>query len=65
MATKAFTKDDVKFEARKRYGKPICIDMLDDAMKCDDLESAVMMIMLDSACWDSPTGCPFDTKVPA
>ncbi len=64
MATKVFTEDDVKREARQRYGKPICIDMLREAMACDDLESAVMVIMLDSAMWDSPTGNPFDLQLP-
>lgn len=56
-----FTKDDVVARAKELYpGKSICIDMLDDAMDCDDLESAAVTLVLDSAMWDSPTGNPFD-----
>lgn len=54
-----FTEEDVKREARRQYGKPICIDQLAEAMQQETLEEAVQVILLDSAYWDSPSGCPF------
>lgn len=56
-----FTKEELIAAARTAYGKPVCIDLVDDAMKCNTLEEGVSMIVLDSAMWDSPTGDPFDT----
>lgn len=56
-----FTEDELIAATKAAYRKPICIDMLKDAMQCDTLEDAVSMLVLDSAMWDSPTGNPFDT----
>jgi hypothetical protein len=57
-----FTEDELIAAAKTAYGgKPICVDMLADAMQCDTLEDAVSTLVLDSAMWDSPTGDPFDT----
>lgn len=56
-----FTEDELIAAAKARYGKPICIDLLKDAMQCDTLDDAVDTLVLDSAMWDSPTGDPFDT----
>jgi hypothetical protein len=55
-----FTEDDLIAAAKACYGKPICIDLLKDAMKCDTLWAAVNTLILDSAMWDSPTGDPVD-----
>jgi hypothetical protein len=56
-----FTEQDVIDVARAKYGKPVCVDMMDEAMLAETLDEAVLVIMLDSAMWDSPTGDPFDT----
>ena len=62
MAT--FTVEDVKAEARRQYGKPISIDYMEDAMQEPTLQDAVNVILLDSACWDSPVGNPFGDELP-
>ena len=49
---KAFTEEDVIRAAREEYGKPVCIDMLSDAMEEDSLEKAVEVIIIDSYYWD-------------
>lgn len=55
MAT--FTAEQVKAEARRQYGKPISIDMIDDAMREDTLAEAVQVIIMDSTFWDEgPAG---------
>ena len=56
-----FTKEEVISAAKAKYGKPVSIDLFDDAMTCDTLEEAALVLVLDSAMWDSPTGDPFDT----
>jgi len=56
-----FTEAELITAAKAAYGKPICINLLKDAMQCDTLEDAVETIIMDSAIWDSPTGNPFDT----
>jgi hypothetical protein len=52
MKQKTFTEQEVVTEARKQYGKPVCLDMLEDAMRQETLEEAVRVIVLDSAYWD-------------
>lgn len=54
---KNFTEEQVRAEARRIYGKPISIDMIDEAMREDTLEEAVQVIILDSTYWDEgPAG---------
>ena len=48
-----FTRHDVVAKAFEIYGKPVCVDMLDDAMLEPTLEDAVDVIILDSQYWDS------------
>lgn len=48
----AFTPEQVKAEARRQYGHPICINLMDEAMQEDTLEEAVLVIVMDSAYWD-------------
>jgi hypothetical protein len=55
-----FTQEEVIAEAKRRYGKAICIDQIDDAMQEPNFEDAVKTIIFDSAYWDSPTGNPFE-----
>lgn len=56
-----FTREEIIAEAKKRYGKPVCIDSIQDAMECETLDEAVNVILFESTMWDSPTGNPFDT----
>lgn len=59
---KHFTEQDVIDAARAQNGgKPVCVDMMDEAMLEETLDEAVLVIALDTAMWDSPTGNPFDT----
>jgi hypothetical protein len=48
-----FTKEEVIKAARKEYGSPVCIDMIDEAMKAKTLEEAVEIIVCDSYYWDN------------
>jgi hypothetical protein len=52
MQQKTFTEEEVIAEARRQYGKPVCLDFLKDAMMEDTLEKAVEVIILDSVYWD-------------
>lgn len=52
MHQKSFTEQEVIAQARKEYGKPVCLDMLSDAMREATLEAAVEVIITDSAYWD-------------
>jgi hypothetical protein len=47
-----FAKEDVIKMAKEKYGKPVCIDHLKDAMECDTIEEAVEVILVDSYYWD-------------
>jgi hypothetical protein len=58
-----FTRDEVIATARQCYGKPICIDSIDEAMQQDTLGEAVMLILLETAMWDSPAGDPFYNSI--
>jgi hypothetical protein len=49
----SFTKEQVIKTAAEKYGKPVCIDFIDDAMRCETLEEAVELIITDSYYWDS------------
>jgi len=54
-----FTEQDVIDAVRaKSNGRPVCIDLMDEALLADTLEEAVQVILLDMAYWDSPTGSP-------
>lgn len=46
------TEDEVIKEARRRYGAPVCLDLLEDAMSIGDFEEAVEIILIDSYYWD-------------
>jgi len=58
-----FTKEEVIATAKQCYGKAICIDSIDEAMQQATLGEAVMLILLESAMWDSPTGDPFYNNI--
>jgi len=59
-----FTEQDVIDAAKAKYGvKPVCVDMMDEAMLAPTLDEAVIVILLDTAMWDSPTGNPFDVEI--
>ena len=47
-----FTEKQVRETARQIYGKPICVDMLNDAMCEETLADAVEVIIIDSQFWD-------------
>lgn len=59
----SFTREEVIAEARRRYGKAVCTDCIDDAMQEDTLAGAVMTILIDTVMWDSPSGDPFDKEI--
>ena len=47
-----FTEEQVIELAREMYGKPICLDMLKDAMMKETVEDAAQVLIIDSAYWD-------------
>lgn len=47
-----FTEEDVIKAARETYGKPICTDLIKEAMLRDTLEEAVDILLFDSMFWD-------------
>lgn len=47
-----FTEEEVIALAKKKYGKPVCVDHLSDAMMCDTLEEAAQTLIDDSVYWD-------------
>lgn len=47
-----FTKEQLIAEARRQYGKPICLDMVADAMAEETLREAVEVLIIDSLYWD-------------
>jgi len=55
--------DAVIAEAKRRYGKAVCIDMIGDALEEDTFNDAVQMILMDSVMWDSPRGDPMDPDI--
>jgi len=55
-------RDEVIAEARKRYGKPICLDEIEDALLCETLEEAVSVLLIDSAYWDGQADPPIDEE---
>jgi hypothetical protein len=48
-----FTREEVISEAHRQYGKPVSIDMIEDAMAEETLAEAVSVIVIDSEYWDS------------
>lgn len=58
-----FTEDQVVDEASRRYGGPVCVDTMEEALSKDTLNEAVMDILLDTVWWASPTGNPFDEEI--
>lgn len=59
----SFTREDVISEARRRYGKPVTVDLIKEAMGEDTLNDAVTLILVDSVMWDSPSGNPMDEEI--
>lgn len=47
-----FTEEELVKAASKKYGKPISVDMLDDAMTQPTLEQAIEVLIIDSVYWD-------------
>lgn len=58
-----FSQDQVIAEARRRYGGPVCLDCLGEALEEETLQAAVDMILLNSVYWDSSTGNPTDPEI--
>lgn len=48
-----FTEEEIIKAALKEYGRPVCIDMIEDAMKAKTIEEAVEIIVCDSYYWDN------------
>lgn len=46
------TREEIIKEARKRYGAPVCVDFINDALEADSFEDAVEVIVTDSYYWD-------------
>lgn len=59
----SFTREQVVAEAHRRYSKPVCTDCMDDALREETLDAAVMTILIDTVMWDSPRGDPFDQEI--
>jgi hypothetical protein len=57
-----FTREQVIEGAKAQYKKQICIASIDDAMREHTLENAILVILMDSCMWDSPSGSCFDTE---
>jgi len=47
-----FTEEEVIYEIRKTFFEPMCMDMMEDARKCDTLKQAADTIIIDSALWN-------------
>ena len=58
-----FTAEEVKQLASTYYGKAICCDLMEDALKEPTLNDAVSLILLDTVTWDSPTGNCLDKEI--
>jgi len=58
-----FTREQVIAEATRRFGRAVCVDQIDDAMREETLEEAVDLILVDTVMWDSPSGNPFDEDI--
>jgi hypothetical protein len=48
-----FTEAELVDLAHKQYGKPISLDMLEEAMKYDAIEEAAELLIIDSQYWDN------------
>lgn len=47
------SEDDLVDMALEQYGRPICTDMLDEAMKAKTVQEAVDILITDSQYWDN------------
>ena len=47
-----FTQEQVIEKAFQKYGKPVSLDFIRDAMMCETLDEAVDVIVTDSYYWD-------------
>lgn len=47
------SEDDLVGLALEQYGRPICTDMLDEAMKAETVQEAIDILITDSAYWDN------------
>ena len=47
-----FTEKEIIAAAKEEYDGPICVDMIEDAMKAETLEEAVQIIVSDTYYWD-------------
>lgn len=48
-----FTREQVIQAAKKKYGKSVCVDRMDEALKANTLAEAVDIILNDSRYWDN------------
>jgi len=47
-----FTRDEIVDAAYEKYQKDICIDRLDEAMRCKTFDEAVQLLIDDTLYWD-------------
>ena len=47
-----FTRDEVVDGAFEQYEHDVCLDRLDDAMRCKTLQEAIQVLVDDSMYWD-------------
>ena len=47
-----FTREQVIEGAVKKYGAPVCADMIEDALECETLEEAIDTLVFDTEFWD-------------
>lgn len=51
-----FTEEDIIGGVKKlNGGKPVCVDMMDEAMRAPTLDEAVKVVMMDTEYWDGPS----------
>lgn len=53
MGKLSISRDELISLAAKEYGGPVCVDMLDEAMKAKTVQEAVDILITDSSYWDN------------
>lgn len=52
MEKEKFTREQIIAEAKRQYGKPVCLDRINEAQKEPTLQEAVDMIIINTAYWE-------------
>lgn len=52
MEKEKFTREQIIAEAKRQYGKGVCLDRIGEAQKEPTLQEAVDMIIIDTASWE-------------